>query len=314
MALQKMGATIEVHGTHIHAKASTLQSARITFPMPSVGATQNTLMAASLAKGETHLLNCAQEPEVIDLCSMLRKMGATLEGEGSSEIFIQGKPDLSGCTHTIMPDRIEAGTFLATALSLGGDVTVQGVHYSDLGAFLKACTQAGAQIHCGSPENPFIRLRMQNRPQSVSIQTEPFPGFPTDLQAQFMAAMCTAEGTSVIHETIFENRFMHVKELQKLGAQIELKGNQARVTGIASLRSATMQATDLRASAGLIIAGFKADTDSSLEKIHHLDRGYQNIEANFARLGISLIRANHLQDSPSPHVHQLLHPFLSHPS
>jgi UDP-N-acetylglucosamine 1-carboxyvinyltransferase len=285
--LEKLGAEIQLEGGYVIAQARKLRGARVAFEFPSVGATENLMMAAVLAQGETVLENCAREPEIVDLARALRAMGAHLEGEGTEIIRIQGKPELHGCDYQIMGDRIEAGTFLAAAFATRGSVRVQGLDSIYLEAVLGKFEDAGAQVTRGDGA---IELVSQGRPRGVDLTTLPYPGFPTDMQAQLMAAMAVADGTSLITETIFENRFMHVSELSRLGADITVRGNTALVRGQDKLLGAPLMATDLRASASLILGGLCAEGETVVNRIYHLDRGYEQMELKLGRLGAEIER------------------------
>jgi UDP-N-acetylglucosamine 1-carboxyvinyltransferase len=285
--LEKLGAQIELENGYVNATAKRLQGARVTFEFPSVGATENLMMAAVLAKGETVLENCAREPEIVDLARALRAMGAELEGEGTGVIRIQGKDSLHGCNHEIMGDRIEAGTFLAAGLATGGQVRVEGLDPAFLESVLVKFEDAGAKIVRG---DRVIELTAQGTPRSTDVTTLPYPGFPTDMQAQFMSVMAVADGTSLMTETIFENRFMHVSELLRLGADITIRGNTAIVRGQPQLRGAPIMATDLRASASLIIGGLCAQGETIVNRIYHLDRGYEQMEVKLVALGAQIER------------------------
>ncbi len=285
--LEKMGARINLDAGYVRAIASKLKGARIALEFPSVGATQNLMMAATLAEGETILENCAKEPENVDLARVLRAMGAEIYGEGTEVIRIQGKPKLHGCRYQVMGDRIEAGTYLSAALATGGQVRVEGISSEVLESVLVRFEEAGAKIQ---RDPQFIELASHGRPKAVNITTLPYPGFPTDMQAQFMAVMAVAEGSSVITETIFENRFMHVPELQRLGANITIRGNIAVIQGQPTLKGAPLMATDLRASASLLIGGLVAEGETIVNRIYHLDRGYEGIEAKLSKLGAEIER------------------------
>ncbi len=285
--LKAMGAEITVEHGYIVAKAKRLKGARITTDMITVTGTENLLMAATLAEGETVLENAAQEPEVTDLAEMLIRMGARIEGHGGSRIRVQGVERLGGTAHRIVPDRIETGTFLCAVAAAGGDVTLRGTRADHLDAVIDKLREAGAAIECG---DDWIRVRGTGRPRAASFRTSEYPAFPTDMQAQFMALDCIAEGTSVITETIFENRMMHVNELLRLGASIEVEGNTAVVQGIARLSGATVMATDLRASASLVIAGLVAEGETTVDRIYHLDRGYDRMEAKLRGIGADIER------------------------
>jgi UDP-N-acetylglucosamine 1-carboxyvinyltransferase len=289
MALERLGATIELDRGYVNAKAPRgLKGARIAFPKVSVGATHNTLMAATLAHGETVLENAAREPEVADLAACLVRMGAQIEGIGSSTLVVQGVPRLHGAQHTVLPDRIEAGTYAMAAAMAGGDVTLVGAPPDLLSSFLDTLCNAGVEANAS---NRGIRIRRNGRAlKPVSVETQPYPGFPTDLQAQLMALMTRAEGVSSIRETIFENRFMHVQELTRLGAEISLNGDTATVRGVKRLRGAEVMATDLRASVSLVIAGLAAEGESILHRVYHLDRGFEALETKLAACGADIER------------------------
>ncbi len=285
--LQAMGAEIHVEQGYVHATAARLKGARIVTDMVTVTGTENLMMAAVLADGETVIENAAREPEVVDLANLLAAMGAQITGAGTDCIRIQGVERLHGATHAIMPDRIETGTYLCAAAATGGDVRLTNTSATYLDAVIHKLGEAGCEI---SVEPNAIRLKAPQRLKSVSIRTEPYPAFPTDMQAQFMAINCVAEGAAVIRETIFENRFMHAVELIRLGADIKIDGNTALVTGVPRLDGATVMATDLRASASLVIAGLVAQGETLIERIYHLDRGYERIEEKLTRLGASVRR------------------------
>jgi UDP-N-acetylglucosamine 1-carboxyvinyltransferase len=285
--LQAMGAEITVEHGYIVAKAARLKGARITTDMVTVTGTENLLMAATLAEGETILENAAQEPEIPDLAEMLIAMGAKIEGHGTSRIRIEGVARLHGATHTVIPDRIETGTFLCAVAAAGGDVRLERAHAGHLETAIEKLREAGVQIEVGAD---WIRIRSEGRLKPVSFRTSEYPAFPTDMQAQFMALNCIAEGTSVVTETIFENRFMHVNELVRLGAKIEVDGHTAVVQGVPQLSGATVMATDLRASASLVIAGLVADGETVVDRIYHLDRGYDQMEAKLRAIGADIER------------------------
>ena len=285
--LEKLGAQIQLENGYVIASAKKLKGNRVAFEFPSVGATENIMMAAVLATGESILENCAKEPEIVDLARALRAMGAEIEGEGTEVIRIQGKASLNGCDYEIMGDRIEAGTFLAAAFATQGSVTVKGVSFDVLEAALVKFEEAGASVTRG---DGFVSLQSKGRPKSTDITTLPFPGFPTDMQAQFMAAMTVADGASVITETIFENRFMHVPELARLGADISVRGNTALVRGQSVLKGAPLMATDLRASASLVLGGLCAQGETVVNRIYHLDRGYEKMEEKLRSLGADIVR------------------------
>jgi len=291
--LQAMGAQITVEHGYILARAERLKGARITTDMVTVTGTENLLMAATLAEGETVLENAAQEPEIPDLAELLIAMGARIEGHGSSRIRIQGVDRLHAPAqaHHIVPDRIEAGTFLCAVAAAGGDVTLQGAFAHHLDAVIDKLREAGATITSGQANGQgWIRVQAQGRPRAVGFRTSEYPAFPTDMQAQFMAVNCIADGSARISETIFENRFMHVNELVRLGARIEVDGHTAVVTGVQQLSGATVMATDLRASASLVIAGLVAQGDTTVDRIYHLDRGYDRMEAKLRAIGADIER------------------------
>ncbi|WP_374354093.1 UDP-N-acetylglucosamine 1-carboxyvinyltransferase [Limnohabitans sp.] len=289
--LQAMGADISVeHGymvASLPAGRTRLKGARITTDMVTVTGTENFLMAAALAEGETILENAAQEPEIPDLAEMLIKMGAQIEGHGTSKIRIQGVERLKGCTHQVVADRIEAGTFLCAVAATGGDVVLRHGRADHLEAVIEKLQAAGVQIEAGED---FIRVRSRGRLKAQSFRTTEYPGFPTDMQAQFMALNCISEGASKVTETIFENRFMHVNELVRLGANIQIDGKVAMVEGVMQLSGATVMATDLRASASLVIAGLVADGETLVDRIYHLDRGYDRMEVKLRGLGADIER------------------------
>ena len=289
--LQAMGAEISVeHGymvASLPAGRTRLKGARITTDMVTVTGTENFLMAATLAEGETILENAAQEPEIPDLAEMLIGMGARIEGHGTSKIRIQGVERLHGCTHQVVADRIEAGTFLCAVAATGGDVVLRHGRADHLEAVIEKLQAAGAQIEAGEG---FIRIRSRGRLKAQSFRTTEYPGFPTDMQAQFMALNCIAEGASKVTETIFENRFMHVNELVRLGANIQIDGKVAVVEGVPRLSGANVMATDLRASASLVIAGLVAEGETEVDRIYHLDRGYDRMEVKLRALGADIER------------------------
>ncbi|MCA3238529.1 MAG: UDP-N-acetylglucosamine 1-carboxyvinyltransferase [Curvibacter sp.] len=289
--LQAMGADIKVEHGYILAKLpkgqQRLKGARITTDIVTVTGTENLLMAATLAEGETILENAAQEPEIPDLAEMLVQMGARIEGHGTSRIRIQGVEALRGCEHRVVADRIEAGTFLCAVAATGGDVVLQHGRADHLDAVIEKLVAAGATV---TPLVDGIRVQSQGRLQAQGFRTTEYPGFPTDMQAQFMALNCIAQGTAKITETIFENRYMHVNELVRLGAKIQIDGKVAVVEGVGQLSGATVMATDLRASASLVIAGLVADGETMVDRIYHLDRGYDRMEAKLAALGADIER------------------------
>lgn len=289
--LQAMGAEITVEHGYIIAKARKLRGARITTDMVTVTGTENLLMAATLAEGETVLENAAREPEVHDLAEMLIKMGARIEGHGTSQIRVQGVPALRGLSgvqaHEIVPDRIEAGTFLCAVAAAGGDAVLRRTRADHLEAVVEKLREAGVQVDSGGD---WIRVRMHRRPRAVGFRTSEYPAFPTDMQAQFMALNCIAEGAATVTETIFENRFMHVNELVRLGARITVDGHTAVMQGVDKLSGATVMATDLRASASLVIAGLVASGETVVDRIYHLDRGYDRMEAKLRGIGADIER------------------------
>ena len=287
-ALEAMGATLDLRDGYVHAEArGGLRGARFEFPRVSVGATENALMAATLAKGTTVLGNAAREPEIIDLAACLRRMGARIEGDGTSEITIEGVDALHGATHPVVPDRIELGTYMLAPAIAGGEVELLGGRRALVSAFAEKLEAAGVAV-AETPAGLSVR-RGGDRIRAVDVMTAPFPGFPTDLQAQMMALMCTADGTSVLEETIFENRFMHAPELMRMGARIDVQGGHATVTGVERLRGAPVMATDLRASISLILAGLAAEGDTVVSRVYHLDRGYERVEDKLGAVG-ALIR------------------------
>jgi UDP-N-acetylglucosamine 1-carboxyvinyltransferase len=289
--LQAMGADIAVEHGYIVARAGRLKGARITTDMVTVTGTENLLMAATLAEGETLLENAAQEPEVFDLAEMLIAMGARIEGHGTSRIRIEGVARLSGVAHRTIPDRIECGTFLCAVAAAGGDVVLRDARAEHLDAVIDKLREAGATIESGSADGRgWIRVRAGGRLKAVSFRTSEYPAFPTDMQAQFMVLDCIADGASKVAETIFENRFMHVDELLRLGAKIEVDGHTAMVQGVERLSGARVMATDLRASASLVIAGLVAEGETLLDRIYHLDRGYDRMEAKLRGLGADIER------------------------
>jgi len=285
--LQAMGADIRVEHGYIIARAKRLKGARIFSDLVTVTGTENLMMAACLAEGTTVIENAAREPEVVDLADCLKAMGARIEGAGSDMITIEGVSALAGAGHRIMPDRIETGTFLVAAAATGGSVRLRNTSARLLEAVVDKLREAGAKI---AAEDDAIALEMDGPPLSVNLRTAPYPAFPTDMQAQFMALDCIARGTAVLTETIFENRFMHALELQRLGADIEISGNAAVVKGVPQLEGATVMATDLRASASLVIAGLVARGETMVERIYHLDRGYECIEEKLSQLGARIKR------------------------
>ncbi|TDK27420.1 UDP-N-acetylglucosamine 1-carboxyvinyltransferase [Luteimonas aestuarii] len=287
-AMEALGAEVAVEHGYIKARARRLRGGNFTFPMVSVGATENVLMAAALAEGTTVIDNAACEPEIVDLADCLLAMGADIEGAGTPRIVVRGVERLHGATHHVIADRIETGTFLVAGAITRGRVVATHARPDTLDAVIGKLADAGADV---SIDGDRITVDMQGRrPRAVDIVTEPHPGFPTDMQAQFMALNCVAEGTGTIDETIFENRFMHVNELMRLGADIAIDGNRATVRGVASLSGAPVMATDLRASASLILAGLVADGETTIDRIYHLDRGYERIEEKLSGLGAIIRR------------------------
>jgi UDP-N-acetylglucosamine 1-carboxyvinyltransferase len=287
--LQAMGAEIDLTHGYINARAKRLTGTRFVFDLVTVTGTENLLMAATLADGTTVLENAAREPEIVDLAECLIAMGARIGGAGSDRIVVEGVGELHGAAHRIMPDRIETGTFLAAAAAAGGDVTLRGARADTLEAVLEKLAEAGAEVE-SAPGT--IRIRRTGALRAFNLRTAPYPGFPTDMQAQMMAVAARAEGTAVVTETIFENRMMHVQELRRLGADIEVEGNAAIVRGVPKLTGANVMATDLRASACLVIAALVADGATMIDRIYHLDRGYERIEAKLSALGARVDRVS----------------------
>jgi UDP-N-acetylglucosamine 1-carboxyvinyltransferase len=286
--LRAMGATIEVENGYIRASAKKLKGARLVMDVVTVTGTENLMMAATLADGETVIENAAREPEVVDLADCLNKMGAKITGAGTDTITIEGVDRLVGTHYDVLPDRIETGTYLVAAAIAGGKIRVRDTKPALVEVILHKLREAGADIETG---NDWISLDMHGkRPRSVDIHTAPYPAFPTDMQAQFTALNCVAEGVSTITETVFENRFMHVQEMQRMGAKIKLEGNTAIITGVERLTGAPVMATDLRASASLVLAGLVADGETIVDRIYHIDRGYENIEEKLSGLGAQIRR------------------------
>jgi len=292
--LQALGAHIEIEHGYVIAKASRLRGTRIVTDMVTVTGTENLMMAATLAEGETVIENAAREPEVVDLAAALTTMGARIRGAGTDRIVIEGVQALHGGRHRVMADRIETGTFLCAVAAAGGDLRLTHCEPDTLDATLDKLREAGLSIECG-PD--WIRATMSARPRAVNVRTAPYPGFATDMQAQLMAVNCVADGTGVITETIFENRFMHVQELRRLGAEIDTEGTTAVVRGKRGLSGAIVMATDLRASAGLVIAGLVADGDTLVDRVYHLDRGYDRMERKLAAAGASIERVRTVVDA-----------------
>lgn len=287
--LQAMGAEIKIDHGYIHAHAKRLNGARIVMDLVTVTGTENLMMAATLANGTTVLENAAREPEVTNLADCLIAMGAKIYGAGSDTIIIEGVRTLHGATHRVMPDRIETGTFLVAAAASGGEIYLRDTRADILTAVLEKLREAGATIESGQD---WISLKMKGVLKSVNLRTAPYPAFPTDMQAQFMALNSVAEGTAIITETIFENRFMHAQELKRMGANIEVEGSVAIVHGVAHLDGTNVMATDLRASASLVLAGLIARGETTIERIYHLDRGYEHIDEKLTRLGAKVRRLN----------------------
>jgi len=289
-ALEAMGAELELRDGYVHANApgGRLKGAVVEFPFVSVGATENALMAATLAKGTTVLKNAAREPEIVDLARCLKKMGAKIEGEGTSTITIEGTDRLGGATHQVVTDRIELGTYMLVPAICGGEVECIGGTLDLVESFAEKLDAAGVSV---TQTNRGLKVARKNgRVRAVDVTTEPFPGFPTDLQAQMMALLCTAEGTSVLEEKIFENRFMHAPELIRMGARIEVHGGTATVTGVEKLKGAPVMATDLRASVSLILAGLAAEGETVVSRVYHLDRGYERVEEKLRACGAHIER------------------------
>ncbi|MEM6635430.1 MAG: UDP-N-acetylglucosamine 1-carboxyvinyltransferase [Pseudomonadota bacterium] len=288
-AMEALGAEIDLRDGYVHAAAPKgLTGAEIIFPFASVGATENALMAATLAKGNTILKNAAREPEIVDLARCLRRMGARVSGEGSPEIHIEGVTDLGGATHEVVADRIEMGTYMLAPAIAGGSIELIGGRADLLTSFVTKIAEAGIEVE---PTDRGLRVSRSNgRVGAIDVVTEPFPGFPTDLQAQMMALMCTANGTSHLEERIFENRFMHAPELMRMGAQIDVQGGTATVTGIERLKGAPVMATDLRASVSLILAALAAEGETIVNRVYHLDRGYERVEEKLGGVGAVIER------------------------
>ncbi len=287
--LSRMGAEIEIsHGYIVAEVRGRLRGADITLDFPTVGGTENLLMAAALADGRTIIRNAAKEPEIVDLAQALKRAGAYIEGEGTDVIVVEGRKELFPFSYTVMPDRIEAGTFLSAVASAGGDVVIEDFPLETLNTVVDKFREAGLEIEEISPTE--VRVRKKERLRGTDVTTQPYPGFPTDMQAQFMAAMCTADGVSVIKETIFENRFMHALELQRMGADLRIEGNTVVVKGVEKLTGAKVIATDLRASASLVVAGLGAESTTEVYRIYHLDRGYEKLEEKLKSLGADIER------------------------
>ncbi|MBM4341031.1 MAG: UDP-N-acetylglucosamine 1-carboxyvinyltransferase [Deltaproteobacteria bacterium] len=287
MGLEAMGAKIDLRKGYVEAKADRLKGADISFDTITVTGTENLMMAATLAKGKTVLQNAAMEPEVVDLAKVLQRMGAKIEGAGTSIIQIEGVESLHAVEHTIIPDRIEAGTLMVAAGLTRGNIKLLHCPFNNMEAVIHKLRETGMEI---DPEGEGVRVVGSRRIKSVDVKTQPYPGFPTDMQAQFMTLMSHARGLSIITETIFENRFIHVNELQRMGADIRIQGNAAIIQGIESLSGAQVMATDLRASASLIVAGLAADGVTEVSRVYHLDRGYDGLDKKLARLGANIKR------------------------
>ena len=285
--LEALGATIDLAHGYVEARASRLRGAKILFDLPTVTGTENLIMAATLAEGLTVLENCAREPEILALQDALNAMGAKVQGAGSNTITIDGVPSLHAAAVKVIPDRIEAGTLLAAALITGGDITLRGARAQDLDAALAKMREAGARITISADS---LRIEAPERPEAVDFITAPFPGFPTDLQAQLMACLTVAKGASRVVETIFENRFMHVQELSRMGADVAIDGHTAIVRGVTRLSGAPVMATDLRASASLVLAGLRAEGTTTVHRVYHLDRGYEGLEQKLSSVGARIRR------------------------
>jgi UDP-N-acetylglucosamine 1-carboxyvinyltransferase len=294
--LAKLGADISIEHGYITAKAKRLRGARIYCDVPTVTGTENLMMAAALAEGTTVLENAAKEPEIVDLADFLAKRGARIIGAGTDVITIEGVRELKGADHEVIPDRIEAGTYLAAAAMTKGDVTITHCRPGHLEALLMKLREAGADVHA---EKDTVRLTVHGKLKGTDVRTLPFPGFPTDMQAQMVALMTVAEGTSVVTETVFESRFMHVEELRRMGADIRVEGNRVVVVGRSSLTGAPVMASDLRASAGLIVAGLAAEGITEVQRVYHLDRGYERIEKKLRALGAVIERRKTTPSSPA---------------
>lgn len=290
--LTKMGAEIDLRDGYLHAKAAggRLKGAVIDFPFASVGATENIMMAATLAKGTTVINNAAREPEIVDLADCLRKMGAQIDGDGTSCITIQGVDRLGGATHPVVTDRIELGTYMLAPAFCGGEVECLGGRMDLLSAFCEKLDEAGIDVT--ETDKGLKVKRRSDEIKALNVTTEPFPGFPTDLQAQMMAVLCTANGTSVLEEKIFENRFMHAPELERMGAKIDVAGGTATVTGVNKLKGAPVMATDLRASISLILAGLAAEGETKVSRVYHLDRGYEQVVRKLSNVGAQIERVS----------------------
>jgi UDP-N-acetylglucosamine 1-carboxyvinyltransferase len=288
-ALEALGAEIELTAGYVRAKAPKgLSGGRVSFPFVSVGATENALMAATLAKGESIIENAAREPEITDLARCLVAMGAKIDGIGTERLVIQGSEKLHGATYSVMADRIEAGSYACAAAITGGDILLEGAHADDMTAIFQGLVEAGVEV---LPEEAGVRVRANGKLHPLTVSTAPFPGFPTDMQAQFMAMLTLADGASVLTETIFENRYMHVPELARMGADIQVHGRTAVVRGVGGLVGAPVMATDLRASMSLVIAGLAAEGETQVNRVYHLDRGYERLEVKLQGVGADIERA-----------------------
>ena len=295
--LEKMGATFDLQAGYYHGRAPQgLKGARIDLAFPSVGATENILMAATLAKGTTVITNAAREPEIVDLATCLRAMGARIEGDGTPSIVVEGVDRLHGATHPVITDRIELGTYMLAPAICGGSVECLGGRLDLVASFAEKLDEAG--IHVEETARGLRVSRKNGRIRAVDVTTAPFPGFPTDLQAQMMALLCTAEGSSVLEETIFENRFMHAPELNRMGARIEVHGGRATVHGVARLKGAPVTASDLRASVSLILAGLAAEGETVVSRVYHLDRGYEHVEEKLSAIGARIERVREVREAP----------------
>ncbi len=288
-ALEALGATIELSAGYVKATAPRggLTGGHVSFPVVSVGATENALMAAALARGESRIDNAAREPEIADLCRCLQAMGAQIEGVGTERLLVQGRDALGGAEHRVMPDRIEAGSYACAAAITGGDLRLAGARADDMGSTLAALVEAGLHV---SDEKGGVRVRADGPIRPLTLSTAPYPGFATDMQAQLMAMLALADGTSVLTETIFENRYMHVPELARMGADIQVRGRTAVVRGVARLAGAPVMATDLRASMSLVLAGLAAEGETQVRRVYHLDRGYERLEDKLAAVGADIER------------------------
>ena len=290
-AMEALGAEMELRDGYVHAKApGGLKGGIVEFPFVSVGATENVLMAATLAKGTTVIKRAAREPEIVDLAHCLRKMGAQIEGEGTDTITVQGVDKLRGATHPVVTDRIELGTYMLAPAICGGEVELLGGRRDLVGAFCDKLDEAGVDVQ--ETDNGLMVKRRSDHIKAVDVATEPYPGFPTDLQAQMMALLCTADGVSVLEEKIFENRFMHAPELTRMGAQIDVQGGTATVTGVKKLKGAPVMATDLRASVSLILAGLAAEGATKVSRVYHLDRGYEHVVGKLKGVGANIERVS----------------------